>query len=120
MRSWLRGLADDVSAQRGNHANDLIQAGWRLGEFFRAYGHINGLPFRRFEDHFAIEVRAFATESAQVEYFPGHDRVHRQAIVEPAHSFEVTGFDTTSGFQRAKIDFSMPIIIPPKIILSSS
>ena len=73
-----------------------------------AYGHVNGLPFARFEDDFAIQFRALTTKATEIHDLPGDDGVDCQTIQKSIQRFEVSILNATTRFQRSKIDFDLP------------
>ena len=73
-----------------------------------ANGHVNGLPFARLEDDFAIQLRALTTKSTEIHDLPGDDGVHCQTIQKSIQRLEVSILNTTTRLQRPKIDFDLP------------
>ena len=73
-----------------------------------AHGHVNRLPFTRFENDFAAELRAFASKTTEIHDLPGDDRVYCQTIQKPIQRLEVPVLNATTGFQRFEIDLDLP------------
>ena len=73
LRAGLCRSSDDVAAQRSNHADHLIQR-WRLRRrILLTNGHVDGFPFTRFEDDFAVEVWALTAKVTQIHDLPRDD-----------------------------------------------
>jgi hypothetical protein len=70
--------------------------------------HVYRLPFARFEDDLAVEIRARTAKTAQVHDLPRHDRVHRQTIQKSFQRFELPLLNAATRLHGSEIDFNLP------------
>src|ERR1700691_997753 len=99
---WSRGsrsLSIDVAAQLGHQPNEHVEWGWFWRRIFAQHDFPNRLPFGRFEDRFAIQLWATASQTADVQRSPGNDQIDRHAIQHAVQVIAETFFDLTARLQ---------------------
>lgn len=79
--------------------------------------HVDRLPFAGFKDDFTVQIGTFAPKVTQVHDPPGDHAVYGVTVQQAFEGFKLPCFNAASRFERPKIDFSAPFIIPPKITL---
>ena len=88
-----------------------LTAGAPAGGAWRADDFPCGFPFRGFEDRFATEVGATASQAADEQRAPGDDQVDGQAGRSRSERLEAASFHAAARFEHAEEDFDHP---PPQ------
>ncbi len=98
----------DIAAELGHQPYKYPQ-GRRLGRRVFTPHHLpDRFPFGRLENRIAIDLRATASQAANVQRSPSNNHIHGQTRKQTVHVFEQPLFHSAAGFQHAKENFYHP------------